>query len=304
MITRINTSCYTSNRREQEYQKQLRDQIEEKKRKKDEEKRGDDKTKQKEMREYLTGHYKGEIPERLKSILVVDGDNSDGDIDHQQHQHQQQKPKQQQQQQMNKGKNMNVNARGTLQSQMIHNDEVRETRNGDDKYYRGDSRTGDSRSDRQARKGWQDGDTDNHQAQYSGGSGRNDENNIRSRSSQDKRGGERGGVSSNDHRTGVDDDPESPDNRVARQGYNNRNDNKSDKSDNGSGNNRNHQFQDKNGRWISQVEYGELTSLCDRLMTQQDQLQVELQHQAELIKVIHSTTFVITLHYITLYFIE
>ena len=284
------------NRREQEYQKQLRDQIEEKKRKKDEEKRGDDKTKQKEMREYLTGHYKGEIPERLKSILVVDGDNSDGDIDHQQHQNQQQK----QQQQMSRGKNMN--ARGTLQSQMIHNDEVRETRNGDDKYHRGDSRTGDSRHDWQAKKGWQDGDADIHQAQYSGGSGsgsgRKDENNIRSRSSQDKRGGERGGVSSNDYRTGVDDDPESPDNREVRQGYNNRNEKNSDKSDNG--NNRNHQFQDKNGRWISEVEYGELTSLCDRLMTQQDQLQVELKHQAELIKVIHH----ITLHYINIHSIN
>ena len=265
------------NRREQEYQKQLRDQIEEKKRKKDEEKLGDDKTKQKEMREYLTGHYKGEIPERLKSILVVDGDNSDGDIDHQQHHHQQQL----QQQQMNKGKNMN--ARGTLQSQMIYNDEIRDSRNGDDKYHRGDGRAGDSRNDRQAKKVWQDDDkTDNHQVQYSSGSGsgRKDENNMRSRSSQDKRGGERGGVSSNDHRTGVDDDPESPDNRGVRQGYNYSNDNKND-----NGNNRNHQFQDKNGRWISEVEYGELTSLCDRLMTQQDQLQVELQHQAELIKV-------------------
>ena len=283
------------NRREQEYQKQLRDQIEEKKRKKDEEKRGDDKTKQKEMREYLTGHYKGEIPERLKSILIVDGDNSDGDTDQQQHQHQhQQQQQQQQQQQMSKGKNMN--ARGTLQSQIIYNDEVRDTRNGDDKYHRGDGRAGDSRNDRQVKKGWQDDDIDNYQAQYNSGSGsgssRKDENNLRSRSSQDKRGGERGGVggerggvggergglSSNDHRIGLDDDPGSP----ARQGYNNRNGNK---SYNGSGNNRNHQFQDMNGRWISEVEYGELTSLCDRLMTQQDQLQVELQHQAELIKV-------------------
>ena len=234
----------------------MRDQIEEKKRRKDEEKRGDDRTKQKEMREYLTGHYKGEIPERLKSILVVDGDNSDGDMEHQQ-QHQ-------------IGKCKSTNSRGTSLSQTHYRDEAHENRNVDGKYG-ADGLVGDIRVDRQAKKNSQDIDADNYQGQYSGS--RRDENRHRSKSSQEKRG-----VSSNEHSTGVDDDPEFPDNRGARRGYSDKN----DKSDYG----RKHQFQDKNGRWIGEVEYGELTSLCDRLMTQQDQLQVELQHQAQLIKVI------------------
>ena len=45
------------------------------------------------------------------------------------------------------------------------------------------------------------------------------------------------------------------------------------------------QRQDKEGRWVSEAEYEELTALCDRLMSQQDKLQGEIQLQAGLIKV-------------------
>ena len=282
-ITCFNTPHLILNRREQEYQKQLRDQIEEKKRRKDVEKRGDDKTKQKEMREYLTGHYKGEIPERLKSILVVDGDNSDGDIEHQQYQQYQQ---QQQQQYQQMGRDREANSRGTLQSPINHKDDARERRNGNgDGKYGGDDYINDIRNESQAKKLNNDEEMDEYHGRNSSSS-RRVENNPRTKHS----GEERRGVSSNDHSTGVDDHPQSPaGNRVARQVNNYRSD-KSDKSDRSdkNENGRMHQFQDRNGRWISEVEYGELTSLCDRLMTQQDQLQVELKHQAELIKVINT----------------
>jgi hypothetical protein len=274
LITCSNTSNFIHNRREQEYQKQLRDQIEEKKRKKDEEKRGDDKTKQKEMREYLTGHYKGAIPERLKSILVVDGDNSDGDMEHQQYQQQQQ---QQQYQQM--GRDRKANSRGTLQSPISHRDDPRERRNGnEDGKYSSDDYINDIRSESQAKKLYNDDGMDEFHGRNSSSS-RRVENNLRTKNSVE----DRRGASRNEHSTAVDDDPQPPaGNRVARQGNTYRND-KSDMSGNG----RVHQFQDRNGRWISEVEYGELTTLCDRLMTQQDQLQLELKHQAELIKVIY-----------------
>lgn len=281
MITCVNTPNFIHNRREQEYQKQLRDQIEEKKRKKDEEKRGDDKTKQKEMREYLTGHYKGEIPERLKSILVVDGDNSDGDVEHQQYQQYQQQPQQYQQM----GRDRKANSRGTLQSPISHKDDPREMRNGNgDGNYSGDDYINDIRSESQAKKLHNDDGMDEYHGRNSS-NGRRVENNQRTKNSVE----DRRGVSRNEHSTAVDDDPQSPaGNRVARQGNSYRGD-KNDKNDRGdmSGNGRVHQFQDRNGRWISEVEYGELTTLCDRLMTQQDQLQLELKHQAELIKVIY-----------------
>ena len=288
LITCVNTPYFIYNRREQEYQKQLRDQIEEKKRKKDEEKRGDDKTKQKEMREYLTGHYKGEIPERLKSILVVDGDNSNGDIEHQQYQ-------QYQQQQQQMGSDRKANSRGTLQSPINHRDDPRDRRNGNgdgngDGKYSGDDYISDIRSESQAKKPHQDDEMDEYHGRNSSSSsnGRRVENNLRAKNS----GEDRRGVSRNEHSTAVDNDPDCPaGNRVERQGNSSRRDGnyKNDKNDRGdmSGNGRVHQFQDRNGRWISEVEYGELTILCDRLMTQQDELQLELKHQAELIKVIY-----------------
>jgi hypothetical protein len=227
------------------------------------------------MREYLTGHYKGEIPERLKSILVVDGDNSDGDIEHQQYQQYQQQ--QQQHQQM--GRDRKANSRGTLQSPINHGDDARVRRNGNgDGKYSGDDYINDIRSESQAKKLHNDDGMDEYHGRNSS-NGRRVEDNLRTKNS----GEDRRGVSRNEHSTAVDDDPQSPaGNRAARQG----NIHRSDKNDM-SGNGRVHQFQDKNGRWISEVEYGELTTLCDRLMTQQDQLQLELKHQAELIKVIY-----------------
>jgi hypothetical protein len=56
-------------RKEQEYQAQLREQIEEKKRKKDEEERKAEETKKKELEEYLRVHYKGKIPEYVLQKL-------------------------------------------------------------------------------------------------------------------------------------------------------------------------------------------------------------------------------------------
>jgi len=50
-------------RKEQEYQNQLREQIEEKKRKKEDEERKGDELKKKELEEYLRVHYKGKIPD-------------------------------------------------------------------------------------------------------------------------------------------------------------------------------------------------------------------------------------------------
>ena len=45
------------------------------------------------------------------------------------------------------------------------------------------------------------------------------------------------------------------------------------------------QYQNKEGRWVTEAEYEELSALCDRLMSQQDKLQGEIQLQAGLIKV-------------------
>ena len=41
----------------------------------------------------------------------------------------------------------------------------------------------------------------------------------------------------------------------------------------------------KGDQWVAQVEYDELSALCDKLMDQQEELQSELQRQADLIKV-------------------
>jgi hypothetical protein len=231
------------------------------------------------MREYLTGHYRGEIPERLKSILVVDGDNSDGDVEHQQYQQYQQ---QQQQQQQQMGRDRRANSRGTLQSPINHKDDPRERRNGNgDGKYSGDDYISNIRSESQAKKLHNHDSIDEYHGRNSSNS-RRVENNLRTKNSVE----DRRGVSRNEHSTAVDDDPQSPaGNRIARQG----NSYGGDRNETGdmSGNGRVHQFQDRNGRWISEVEYGELTTLCDRLMTQQDQLQLELKHQAELIKVMY-----------------
>ena len=45
------------------------------------------------------------------------------------------------------------------------------------------------------------------------------------------------------------------------------------------------QYQNKEGRWVTEAEYEELSALCDKLMSQQDKLQDEIQLQAGLIKV-------------------
>ena len=39
------------------------------------------------------------------------------------------------------------------------------------------------------------------------------------------------------------------------------------------------------GDWVSKAEYDRLTSLCDRLMAQQDELQQEIAHQADVLQV-------------------
>ena len=60
-------------RKEQEYQAQLRDQIEEKKRKKEDEERKAEDTKKRELEEYLRVHYKGKIPEYVLEKLPSKG---------------------------------------------------------------------------------------------------------------------------------------------------------------------------------------------------------------------------------------
>lgn len=231
------------NRKEQEYQKQLRDQIEEKKRKKDEEKRGEVKMKKKEMQEYLRGHYKGDIPEHLMGALDSNGnDDSDADNDRERGRGSPSRET---------GRHPKGGVKGRNgESCSNHRDEERSS--------------GDNGGGRQNRDG--DRDRGSQMGRHQNAESRGRDRDSQSEHDDEGQYREQGqGSSGND----------SSDSRSNRRG-------RDKKKEKGKGKT----FQDKEGRWVSEAEYGELTSLCDRLMSQQDRLQEEIQHQAEMIKVI------------------
>lgn len=232
------------NRKEQEYQKQLRDQIEEKKRKKDEEKRGEVKMKKKEMQEYLRGHYKGDIPEHLMGALDSNGnDDSDADNDRE------------------RGRGSPSRETGRHPKGGVKG------RNGDScSNHRDEDRSnGDNGGGRQNRDGDRGRGSQMGRHQNAERRGRNRDRDSQSEHDDEGQYREQGQGSSG---SGND----SSDSRGCRRGRD---------KEKGKGKT----FQDKEGRWVSEAEYGELTSLCDRLMSQQDRLQEEIQHQAEMIKV-------------------
>jgi hypothetical protein len=240
------------NRKEQEYQKQLRDQIAEKKRKKDEEKRGEVKLKQKEMQEYLRGHYKGDIPEHLISALEGNG-NDDSDAD-----------------------NDRERGRGSPSRETSrHSKGGVKGRNGDSigNHREEDRSNCDKRRGRQDRDG--DRDRDNQMGQSAGRRVERGRDTNRDRDSPRRKG---------DDRSEHDDEGQWRD-RDQGQGSSGNDSSDSRSSRRGRDKDKGKKFQDKEGRWVSEAEYGELTSLCDRLMSQQDRLQEEIQHQAEMIKV-------------------
>lgn len=187
-----------------------------------------DKTKQKELKEYLRVQYKGDLPDHLRGTV----DDSDTDRNYDRH--------------------------------------------GDRDYPPTGARGGNNRSNNNY-------DSDNHNGSQRDRSRSNNINRGRVSGNDSDYDDDRGG------RRSVDLDGDSGDERDRRRG-----DRDSDRGGRGGdtgrvdkrgkqGQGRGHQ--DKEGRWVSEQEYEELTALCDRLMSQQDRLQDEIQHQAGLIKV-------------------
>lgn len=202
--------------------------------------------KQKEMQEYLRGHYKGDIPEHLMGTLGGNGnDDSDADNDRE------------------RGRGSPSRETGRLSKGPVKG------RNGEGNYREEDRSSGDTSRGRQNR----DRDRDSQMGQHENTGRRAERGRDRDRDSPRRKGG-----SQSEH----DDEGQWRDRGQGSSG-NDSSDSRSNRR--GRDNDKGKKFQDKEGRWVSEAEYGELTSLCDRLMSQQDRLQEEIQHQAEMIKV-------------------
>ena len=177
-------------RKEQEYQNQLREQIEEKKRKKEDEERKGDELKKKELEEYLRVHYKGKIPDYVIQKLPSYNKHSDRSFDR-------------------------------SNDKSIYNVGRKASAANDD----GDDFGDDDYPPPQPRK--------------------------------PARGGRRA-AADNDQELSLD----------------------IDDHDGGAAS-----LKRRKDKWVSQTEYDELSALCDRLLVQQDTLQIELREQAKLLKV-------------------
>ena len=243
-------------RKEQEYQQQLRDQIEEKKRKKEQEKRGEDKVKQRELQEYLRGQFKGDIPQHARTSILDDDDNSDGDRDYGRHRNRDRD------RERSHSPRETRSSKGTLPQQSRSNRSDSNSNrfvsdNGSVK-----DRNADTRSGKQDRRDRGD-DDDNNSRKWD----------DRKSSKSSPKGRQMEGRRED---CNADSDTDRGSNEYSKE------------SGHSKGNERrggSHKHQDKEGRWVTDAEYVELTTLCDRLMSQQDRLQEEIQHQAELIKV-------------------
>ena len=267
-------------RKEQEYQQQLRDQIDENKRKKEVEKRGLDKTKQKELQEYLRVQYKGDLPDHLKG--TVEDSDTDRKWDRDRDRDRDYPPRGNRDSNRDNNNNSNGTSNGTS-SKSNHNVEFNDyKRNQNDGRNRNSSGTGTDNSRRGNNRNNDDSDG------YDGGE---------SSSNRGKSGKSSGNRRSVDFDNNSGDDQEST-GRDQKNNGRGRDRGRGNDSDSNNGTQRHSkgeeqsqgrgsQYQDKEGRWVSEAEYEELTALCDRLMSQQDRLQDEIQHQASLIKVSH-----------------
>ena len=224
--------------------------------------------KQKELQDYLRGQYKGGILQHTRGSVPDDDDNSDGDRDYGRHRDHDR----------DRDHDREHSPKGTRSSKGSFRQEGRSTRvDGNSNRIGNDisgsvkDRNADNRSGKQDRR--DRGDDDDS-------SSRKWDDRKSSKSSPKGRQMEGGREDYN-----ADSDPGDP----PRDGgfdrgsseYSKKN-GRSKGNESRGGSNR---HQDKEGRWVSDAEYVELTTLCDRLMNQQDRLQEEIQHQAELIKV-------------------
>lgn len=207
--------------------------------------------KKKEMQEYLRGHYKGDIPEHLMGAL--DGNsNDDSDAENDRD---------------------GDRGRGSPPRETDRYSKGNSKGRSDDSRHRAEDRSSGGRGrGQQGRDSDRDRDGQMGQQHHNHAGRRADRDRDRDRDSPKRKGGARGEHDDEtqwrDRGSSGNDSSDSRDDRRGRD---------KDKAK---------KFQDKEGRWVSEAEYGELTSLCDRLMSQQDKLQEEIQHQAEMIKVI------------------
>jgi hypothetical protein len=212
--------------------------------------------KQKEMQDYLRGQYKGDIPQHGRSSVPDDDDNSDGDRDYNRHRDRD----------GDREREREHSPKGTRSSKGTSNRADRNENGGSVK-----DRNADVRSGKQDRRDRGDDDDDNARKW-------DDRKSSKSSPKGRQMDGRR-----DDY--GADSDTGDP---VRGGGFDSGSKDYSKENGHMKGSERrggSNKHQDKEGRWVSDAEYVELTTLCDRLMSQQDRLQVEIQHQAELIKV-------------------
>lgn len=268
-------------RKEQEYQDALRLQIEEKKRAKEVEKREQEEIKRKELEEYLRSQYKGEVPAHLAPVLAKrknteesesnnsysvggrgDAGRRNSDVDDH--------------------KFVNSSPKGRRRKSDVNMEDDNELSVG--RKHGGVRRAGGINGSN--RRGGSD-EEDN----YSGNDdeGGHHKNSRVTRAPPRSMGKQKSSGSQHQRNRADSDDEDYSD----AQSINNYDDNSDDdrinrmrinqKKNNGNG--RHSSKRNDANNMVTTEEYDELSQLCDRLLSQQEDLQSEIRQQARLIKV-------------------